>query len=203
MRLVYGVDEEPDGFRVHHVDVFLRHCPAPGLVEKIDPVTAVRNVEAQVPALYVRGQIDRLRRDLLRVSGARIGVDADEAVLLVRDPTQKDCRGGKRPHHVEMFLADLPWTQFRMGFHRAVRVPGREVVVVEDPHAHIALFRLSQDDVHIAPPTVSGEIAVRPGFHAERPTAAAIDALDLRRDRGGMIAVLPVEGEHVVALFAV
>ena len=142
MRLVYGVDEEPDGFRVHHVDVFLRHCPAPGLVEEIDPVTAVRDVEAQVPALYVRGQINRLRRDLLRVSGARIGVDADEAVFLVRDPAQKDRRGGKRPHHVEVLLADLPRTQFRMGFHRAIRVPGREVVVVEDPHAHIALFCL-------------------------------------------------------------
>ena len=73
------------------------------------------------------------------------------------------------------------------------------MIVVEDPHAHIALFCLAEDNVHVAPPAVSRKITMRTGFHAERPATALVDALHLGRDGRGVIAVLPIEGEHIVA----
>ena len=97
-----------------------------------------------------------------------------------------------------MAFDEVPRTQFRVRLDGAVGVAGREVLVVEDPDLHAALFAFGEDDVHVAPPAVAAEIGMGARLDAEGAAPACADAGNLLGDLRAVVAVLPVEGEEVV-----
>ena len=99
-----------------------------------------------------------------------------------------------------MALGELPAAKLRMFLHPARGVARRKMIVVKDPHLHSELFRLGNDQIHVVPPRLSAEIPVRTRFHAESAAAAVINTLYLLRYFIVMVAVLPVERQHIVVL---
>ena len=201
VRFVDRVDQYADGFFAEHIDVVGLTGASAGLIEEEDTPASCGDGELQEVSGHAVRQRDRLGTAVFAVTGARIGVYAEQDVVVVHRVGGQE-RIGERPHHVHVAFNELPFAQFGMVFDLTDRVTGGEVVVVEDPDLHSALFGFREDDVHVAPPAVAAEIAVRTGFHAERTASALINAFDFLGDGVGVVAVLPVEGKHIVGFIS-
>ena len=77
------------------------------------------------------------------------------------------------------------------------------MVVIQQPYLHSPFLRFGEDDVHIPPPALSRKVGMGTGLHAKGAASAVVDGLNLFGDLVGVIAVLPIEGEQVVALLSV
>ena len=201
--LVHRVDQHPDGLLAEHVYVVRVARSLAGLVEEEHAPAPRGDRETQKSVLHAVRQPDRLGRavleDLALVGrDAAAGINVEQDVLFIHR-IRHEQRVVQRSHHVDVALDELPVSQLGMEF---LDVPGgvtgREVVVVEDPDLHPALLCLREDEIHVAPPALAHEIAVRPGLHAERAASAFVNPLHLFRDGRGVVAVLPVEGEYIV-----
>ena len=197
MRLVDGVDLQAHRFGTEHIDVVLPDGAAPGAVEEEHAPDAARHGKMQeMPADAVR-QAEGLRGAVLVRSRAGVGVHAEQHMLVIRLLRGQE-RIGKRPRNVHMALDELPAAHFGVRGDASPGMPRRKMVVVEDPDLHSALFGLLEDAVHVAPPGFPGKILVRTRLDAERARAALIDPLHFLGNGVIVIAVLPVERQHIV-----
>ncbi len=98
-----------------------------------------------------------------------------------------------------MVLAQVPAPQgVRRVDHLARGVPGGEMVVIQQPHAHSAGAGFFHNNIHIAPPARPVEIGVRASLNAYRTDAGFEDPRDLFADDRLFLAFLPQEGKEVV-----
>ena len=147
----------------------------------------------------VGGQLDGGVLERLGVVSPRVGPDGEEArVGGVGLDEQRQVAGGS--HDIDVSLDESPGAEVGMAAGDfAVGVAGGEVVVVEEPDLEMASLGGVEDDVHVGPPGVAAEVAVRSRLDAEGAGAAVGDAGDLLFEAVMVVSVLPEEGQQMVA----
>ena len=218
VRLVDRVDEDAAGGAVHHVDVGGMVAVVARKVQKIDgpafggcgPVQfAVLNISLQVDGCPVTGMISAYGIDPVIVKCTRrcghrvlLGhVFFPGSRVIERFPGE-----GKALAFFQRERAagqTLTAQLIRFVQHRAVRIAGRKMTVVEDPDLHPELFSLIEDDVHIAPPFGAAEVRVRAAFDADGADIGLVDHVHVVTQDGFLLAVLPEERKDVVSALIV
>ncbi len=90
----------------------------------------------------------------------------------------------------------LPPQRDRRFFRRTGGIACGEVLVVQDPDAHPALFGLVQQNGHIPPPGLLAKALVGPRLHAEGPDVGVIDGLYHLAVNCLALAVDPQKGQN-------
>ena len=216
MRLIHGVDEDPAGFPVHHIDVFPMDPQIPAQTSDVNLISSRRFFPPDSTGI-AEGDIREVSRSVHRGDGQNPVIResrrtvrhkprcGDGSEILRTDPRWEHFR---EIQNDLLFLSleclmgrcdGLPVQFQRRILHRAVGETRRKMGIVQNPDLHITVSRLIQDDVHIGPPFWTAEIRVRTGLDAYRAATALADHLHHLPQRGLVLSVLTEEREDMVS----
>ena len=195
--LVHLVQQHPHGVRVDQVHVVLPPAEVPGGEQHKQPVRALRQVEVHKAVLHLIRQVDHALAADRQGFRVRLGDGQDAQQRSVPDKILHQHRAipaGAQDVHVPLRQVDL--RLLRLPLKAPVGVARGELAVVQDPHAHAALFHLRHQEVQRLPPLRAAEVRVGPALQADLLHPATLDGVQLLPDGGFVLALHPQEGQY-------
>ena len=199
MRLIHRLDQLMHRFPGQHIDIILLRVRAGiGFRDIEHPPQALRHVQIDELVLLFGLQQHRLPGQFLILACAAIHDHRQQLFLRgkMRHQQGNILRG---THHVHMEFPQNSSAQAGIAVRQnAVGIARGEMLVIENPHAHVPLPGFRQNNVHGFPPCVLAEMLIGPRLHAERTTAACIDCLKLRRNLRVVSVMLPEKWQQII-----